>query len=417
MNKMKVKEKAYSSRLCLESMKDIVSQNINVENGWVVLESADALSSITVRRNVVTDVNYEIERMYLSLGIESFGYDKVKEVLKVNLYLLQMEEEELHENGGCFPLLLNFDKDESLIQHNYMNETISGRGVIVHLQMKVNELEGLGNFHTMDMQKSSIHRHGSTKFSINEKQLLLTAAKAEAKNRSNSSEARYSKLAKYCFWHEQTGAVMEIRSPMMPILHWTKTGDFKFDCRPPSSLSLALASESIPTAECPSSCKHSVHDSSIDCGSSSRRELAKAKVQSSKTTSFFLDSDTSDDDGMQDHYEEDSFIVSGDVDSSESEDEKGPEPEKEGNDISEFCDICNEGREEGSSNLKCEYESEGECLDHDIGIGNANDNNVQQSQSSDEDEESIKQHHSKRLRKNPLLFLESDSDSDSEDDK
>eukprot|EP00986_Skeletonema_menzelii_P013167 scaffold7494_cov210-Skeletonema_menzelii.AAC.1 len=74
MNKMN--EKAYSSELCFESMKDIVSKNINVENGWVVLESKDTLSSISVRRNVVTDMNDETEQLYLSLGIESFGYDE-----------------------------------------------------------------------------------------------------------------------------------------------------------------------------------------------------------------------------------------------------------------------------------------------------------------------------------------------------
>ena len=405
MNKMN--EKAYSSELCFESMKDIVSKNINVENGWVVLESKDTLSSISVRRNVVTDINDETEQLYLSLGIESFGYDEVKGVLKVNLYLLQMEEEEIHENGGCFPLLLNLDKDESLLQHNYMNETISGRGVIVHLQKQVNELEGLCNIQTFDMQKSSIHRHGSTKFSLNEKQLLLTAGRAEVKMKNGSSlnEARYFKLAKYSFWHKQTGAVMEIRSPMMPILHWTKTGNLTFDSHPPSSFS--LSSGSIPTADCSSGCKRSgsVLESSIDCSNSSSGGLTKAKRKSSKTTSFFLDSDTSDDDGMQDYYEEDSFLVSGDVDSSESEAESK---------------ICNEGEgeEEGSSYIKCKSDSEEECLNHDRRNANDNNDNVLESQSSDE-EESIKQKHSNHLRKNPLLFLDSDSDSDSdsEDDK
>lgn len=371
-----VKMKSYSSSLCSESLADIVSHNANVKNGWIVLESAvteekanaSSPSSISVRRNVVADLNGENERMYLSFGINWFDNDKGKGVLKVNLCLLQMEEEELQENEGCFPLVLDSDEDEALIQHNYMNETIPGSAVIVHLQVKENETR-LGNVQTIDidMQGKEFSRlcHGSTQFSINEKQLLLTTAKAEAKiYGSSSNESRYSKLAKYRFWHEQTGAAMEIRSPLMPILQWTKAGDFTFSFRPPSSSSSSLESEAII----------------------SRWGSAKTKAKSSKKASFFLDSDTSSGDEMQDEYEEDGFIVCGDGDVNSSEDEKYGQNEQKG----------------GES-------------DSDRDNGNVNYNNDQRSDEDSEESINIKQRHSKKMRTNsrPRLFLELE---DSEDE-
>ena len=421
------KMKSYSSSLCSESMEDIVSHNVNVKNSWVELElestvtettaGALSLSSISVRRNVVADVNDEIKRMYLSFGIKRFGYDNVKGVLKLDLCLLQMEEDELHEDRGYFPLLLDSDKDEALIRHNYMNDTIAGRAVIVHFQMKENESEGLGLGHvqTFDMREPSFPFHGSTKFSINEKQLLLTAAKAEAKNRSNSNEARwYSKSAKYCFWHEQTGAVMEIRSPLMPILQWTEAGDFTFGYRPPSSLS--LASELIPTATAsgsPCCNKNGISSCMSSSSSSSKRgrdwgsAKAKAKAKSSKKASFALDSDTSDDDGMQDQYEEDGFIVFGHKDSSEDETD-GQEPEKEGNDNSS---VCKESKSKSERNKLLMFGGgSGSGSDHDNGDANDNNNNDQASDEDSEEYTNIKQH-SKRLRTNRRIF-----ESDSEDE-
>ena len=428
------KMKSYSSSLCLESLEDIVSHNVNVKNGWAALELESAvtettagalsLSSISVRRNVVADVNDEIERMYLSFGIKWFEYDNVKGVLKLDLCLLQMEEDELHEDGGYFPLVLDSDKDEALIRRNHMNDMIAGKAVIVHFQMKENESEGLGLGHvqTFDMRESSSFlSHGSTQFSINEKQLLLTAAKAEAKNRNNSNEARFSKSAKYCFWHEQTGALLEIRSPLMPILQWTEAGDFTFGYRPPSSLS--LASELIPTGTASgtpccnknglSSCMSS---SSSSSSSSSNRERdwgsakAKAKAKSSKkNTSFFLDSDTStsDNDGKQDQYdEEDSFIVPGDEDISEDETD-GQGPEKEGN------SACKESKSKSEWNCKFLMFGGGSGSDHDNGDVNDNNNNDNDPASDEDSEEytNTKQRHSKRLRTNRLIF-----ESDSEDE-
>ena len=426
------KMKSYSSSLCLESLEDIVSHNVNVKNGWAALELESAvtettagalsLSSISVRRNVVADVNDEIERMYLSFGIKWFEYDNVKGVLKLDLCLLQMEEDELHEDGGYFPLVLDSDKDEALIRRNHMNDMIAGKAVIVHFQMKENESEGLGLGHvqTFDMRESSSFlSHGSTKFSINEKQLLLTAAKAEAKNRNNSNEARFSKLAKYCFWNEQTGAAMEIRSFLMPILQWREAGDFTFDYRRPSSLS--LASELIPTGTASgtpccnknglSSCMSS---SSSSSSSSSNRERdwgsAKAKAKSSKkNTSFFLDSDTStsDNDGKQDQYdEEDSFIVPGDEDISEDETD-GQGPEKEGN------SACKESKSKSEWNCKFLMFGGGSGSDHDNGDVNDNNNNDNDPASDEDSEEytNTKQRHSKRLRTNRLIF-----ESDSEDE-
>lgn len=176
------------------------------------------------------DVNDD--RMHLSFAIKSCGYNTDKEVLDVDMCLMEMEEDEVEDYGGCFPLSLE-SGDESLqrsigigteMELEEPMPMISGRAVIVHIQNKAaNSTKQVETVQTMLFQRSK-QSQGSVKFSINERAVLSTAAKAKAKAKS---EARisYSKLVKYVFCHEPTGAEMEIRSPLMPILHWhwTKT--------------------------------------------------------------------------------------------------------------------------------------------------------------------------------------------------
>jgi hypothetical protein len=309
----------YPSALSNESILDMLVQNINVRHGWMKIElgvsegETSSSTSIAVRRNIVADV---IDgQMYLSLGIKGCRYDKG--LLEVDVCLLQMEEDELEENGGCFPLLLE-SEDESLQQFVDMEE-ISGKAAIVHIQGTTPKQ--VLKIWIIDFQKSVLH-HGSAKFSMNEEELLLKAAKTKIRSIANN-EAGYLKLVKYLFRHEKTGAKMELRSPLMPILN----------CR----------STSVIPGNVSSTCNGgSSSQSSRGKGKGSAK--AKAKPKSNKKASFALDSDTSDDDGMQDEYEEDGFIVFGDVDSSEDE-ECNPEKNEEVNDDNDVCEICMDGGE------------------------------------------------------------------------
>ena len=250
-----------------------------------------------------------------------------------------MEEEELHENGGRFPLLLESDEDESLSKHNHMNEVISVSSEIVHMIMKTKGKELLSvqsvssevvnahtqmktrgteqedfdsdTSHTFEMQNDSFSLtwlcHGSTTFVVNEKQLLLKAAKE-----SSTNEARYSKLVKHNFLHELTGAAMEIRSPSMPILQQTKAGDLTFYLPPSAASEQYSKTSSLISPACTNGI-YNACKTNIGNISSKDRDSLKAKSKGRKMASFALDSDTSDDDGMQDEYVDDGFIVFGDV--------------------------------------------------------------------------------------------------------
>lgn len=408
------------SSLETESMNDMVAQNAKAKHGWVKLgialadtgaatetvgvgaTSPSQFDSISVRRNIVVTADDKFdERMYLSLGIRLCGFDADKGLLKVDVSLLQMEEDELDENEG-FPLLLESDEDESLTKHNHLNEIISVRAEIVNTRMRVEdkEQEGIGTSQTFDLQNdsstSSWLHHGSTRFFINEKQLLLNAAKGNSIN-----EARYSKLVKYYFWHEQTGAEMEIRSPSMPILK-AKAGDFTFYL-PPSETSESITSSSLISSACTKGICNA-HKSDIGRVCSRDRPTLKAKTlakrKSGQIASFALDSDTSDDDGMQDEYVDDGFIVFGDVpDESESE---------------ESQQVCETPKWED-----CNDKKKNIAVSSKDGCANnmATDKN---DESSEEDSEGvmIQQQHSKRIRTNPRpqLFQSSESESDSEND-
>lgn len=76
---------------------------------------------------------------------------------------------------------------------------------------------------------------------------------------------------------------------------------------------------------------------SSSSSSSRYNTKSKSKAKGFKKASFALDSDTSDDDGMQDEYEDDGFIVFGDEESSEDESEKDSYEDKD------FCEVCNDG--------------------------------------------------------------------------
>lgn len=409
------------SSLESESMNDMVAQNAKAKHGWVKLgiavadagaetdaTSSNHFDSISVRRNIVvagSDDNFD-ERMYLSLGIRLCGFDMDKGLLKVDVSLLQMEEDELDENGGHFPLLLESDEDESLTKHNHLNETISVRAEIVNMRMRIEdkEQERIGTSQTFDLQDDSstlswLH-HGSTRFFINEKQLLLNAAKG-----SSINEARYSKLVKYYFWHEQTGAEMEIRSPSMPILKQTKAGDFTFYLIPLET------SESIISSSLSPACTNGIcdaHTKSNIGGVSSKDSppTLKAKIKSSQIASFALDSDTSDDDGLQDEYVDDGFIVFGDV-----PDESESEPEDNDPDTKFNHNVCEAPKWDCNKKKKNNAVGNG---------GNANntDNNDDKSSKEDSEEIMIQQQHSKRIRTNPRpqLLFQSESESDSEND-
>ena len=365
----------FSSQLNPESIQDMAANEIDFELGWVPVSvsSSISLNSISIRRNIVRGND---QRMYLSFGLEQgegdgggCGYDADKGVLKVNMRLLQMEEEELRENGGCFPLLLE-SEDEPLTQHNHMNDEVLGRAVVVHLHYnKESKEDPKVQTFLIDLHESSLLRHGPGKFSINERQLLLNAVNVYTKNRGSTNDvAKYSKLSKYYFLNECTGAEIEIRSPSMPILQRTKKGDLTF-CQPPTPAltstkrrsfeylndrtSIFLCSTTA-NSDSVSSSKFHIGGSSSSSSSSggNDRDSAKLKAKSYKKASFALDSDTSDDDGMQDEYEDDGFIVFGDVDSSEDESEsRRPDSEERGDSVDnvyanynhedkDFCKVC-----------------------------------------------------------------------------
>ncbi len=358
---------------------------------------------ISIRRNIVRDND---ERVYLSFGIDQgggddCGYDADKGVLKVNMRLLQMEEEELHETGGCFPLILA-SGDESLMQHTHINEGVLGKAVIVHMHYNKESKEDprlkpkpkvqVQTF-LIDLHESSLFRHGPTKFSINERQLLLNAVKVYAKNRGSRNDgAWYSKLYKYHFLSEHTGAEIEIRPPSMPpillqansdegdlacynltpALSSTNTKRRSFEHLNNRSTSNFLYSPTkangdgdgvVTTTTITSNYSDDNNDISWGRGRG-RRDSAKpranAKTKRCKKASFALDSDTSDDDGNQDEYEDDGFIVFGDVESSEDESENvesrpdseerrdsldsvGNNKDKDTYEDKDFCEVCHDG--------------------------------------------------------------------------
>ncbi|KAL7490785.1 hypothetical protein ACHAWT_000565 [Skeletonema menzelii] len=362
----------FSSQLSPESIQDMAANDIDFELGWVTVSSSISLNSISIRRNIVRGND---QRMYQSFGLEQgegdgggCGYDEDKGVLKVNMRLLQMEEEELRENGGCFPLLLK-SEDEPLTQHNHMNDEVLGRAVVVHLHYnKESKEDPKVQTFLIDLHESSLLRHGPGKFSINEQQLLLNALNVYTKNRGSTNDvAKYSKLSKYYFLNECTGAEIEIRSPSMPILQRTKKGDLAFYQPPTPALtstkrrSFDYLNDRTSNFVCSTTANSdSVSSSQFHIGGSSSsrgkdRDSAKLKAKSYKKASFALDSDTSDDDGMQDEYEDDGFIVFGDVDSSEDESEsRRPESEERGDSVDnvndnynhedkDFCKVCHYG--------------------------------------------------------------------------
>lgn len=361
----------FSSHICPESINDMIANNPKFELGWLPVSLGS--SSILIRRNIIRD-NDDDERAYLSFGIDQgggddCGYNADKGVLKVNMRLLQMEEDELREAGGCFPLLLA-SGDESLAQHTHMNEGVLGKAAIVHLHYN-KESKGdpkskpkvqLQTF-TIDLHESSLLRHGPTKFSINERQLLLNAAKVYAKNRDRGNKndgAWYSKLSKYYFLSEHTGAELEIRSPSMPILlrRFKTDGDDFVHLNNRTTTSNFLS----PTKADGDGVVTVTSNSSwvgVEGGDSAKPRV-KAKTKSCKKASFALDSDTSDDDGNQDEYEDDGFIVFGDEESSEDESEsiesQCPDSEekergdsldnvydKDSYEDNDFCEVCHDG--------------------------------------------------------------------------
>ena len=305
--------------LTKESVPDMLAQNNSVRHGWSMLEAEKSSSTsiaIAVRRNIVADASDS--QMYLSLGIKGCIYNEDEGLLEVDMCLLQMEEDELEDNGGCFPLLLE-SKDESLQQDVNMGGQISGKVAIVHMQGTA-ACNQDWNVQTIEFQKSALLQ-GSAKFSMNEEELLLTAAKAKYNRSSASNGASYLKLVKYLFRHEKTGAEMELRSPLTPILN---------------SRGTIVTHDGNLSSPC-------IHISGS--GSSSRgKGNSNSKANGNKKASFALDSDTSDDDGGQDEYEDDGFIVFGDVDSSEDE-EDIPEKNEEANDDNDVCEICMDGGE------------------------------------------------------------------------
>lgn len=349
----------FSSHICPESIKDMIANDPKFELGWlpvslgsVVTEMEDLSSkishSILIRRNIIRD-NDDDERVYLSFGIDQgggddCGYDADKGVLKVNLRLLQMEEDELRETGGCFPLLLA-SRDESLTQHTHINEGVLAKAAIVHLHYSKESKEDpkpkpkvqVQTF-LIDLHEPSLLRHGPTKFSINERQLLLNAAKVYAKDRDRGNKNDgdwYSKLSKYYFLSEHTGAEIEIRSPSMPILlRRTKTFEH-LNNRTSTSNFLSLTSTKADG--------DGVNSWIGSEGGNSAKPRVKAKTKSCKKASFALDSDTSDDDGNQDEYEDDGFIVFGDEESSEDESENVESKDIYEDEDKDFCEVCHDG--------------------------------------------------------------------------
>eukprot|EP00984_Skeletonema_dohrnii_P038581 scaffold41978_cov250-Skeletonema_dohrnii-CCMP3373.AAC.2 len=133
---------------------------------------------------------------------------------------------------------------------------------------------------------------------------------------------------------------MEMRSPLMPILHWhwAKTKEqqphLSFFAGNPPMLASTGSKESAETNRERVAAPRP-RPSNSNSNSNSNNTEAKGRKRRKKE-SFVLDSDTSDDDGMQDEYEDDGFIVFG------SQEEEDSSVDIDDNDI---CAVCKEGGE------------------------------------------------------------------------
>ena len=331
----------YSSDLSKESICDMVAAQNIIRHGWAQLglsvtvtksetsptSTSVSIPSISVRRNIVADANDD--QMYLSFAIKHSGYNQDKGILDVDMCLLEMEEDEVEDYGGQFPLSLE-SGDESLLQ--CISTEISGRAVIVHIQNKasangVKEVKVEEKVQTFLLESTLIG--GSATFSINEKAVLSMAAKAKG-NSEARTRTSLSKLVKYVFCHIPTGATMEIRSPLMPILQWQwkkMKGQSHLSFFAGNS-PMSASTDSKKRAKSNGVATHPSISNNVDVEAKGRKKKKKA--------SFGLDSDTSDDDGMQDEYEDDGFIVFG---------SQAEEDSSVGSDDNDVCEICKQGGE------------------------------------------------------------------------
>ena len=161
------------SNLTDESMHEMLAQDINVQLGWVQLRG-----SVFVRRSIgivnserirVSAKDGDGDRTYISFGIKKCEFDKKKGELDVDMCLIEMQEEELSESEGRFPLLLVGSEDESL-QMATKEPIITGTAVIIEIQVEscagFVPKSDLVRVQKIKLCESKLCR-GSTKFFIN----------------------------------------------------------------------------------------------------------------------------------------------------------------------------------------------------------------------------------------------------------
>ena len=366
------------------------------ENGWITLHasgdqpgwndggyshgsaSASSSSSIMIRRNIVLDDTDQ--RYQLSMGLTkcSYSYSTVNTknanaasaksqdgsvenennkrgiqqhygVLDIELCLLTMEEDEVDDSG--FPTFINEgDDDEALIctADDKVHTCIEAVARVVSLS-DINDAAANNNNNEDDeatdpfkstaggdsaspkvrelsLSRGMIGRDGAVRFRID-----LSKALQEERGRDDDNGTALLQVVKLKFRHVDTGAVLELR---------------------------------LPSSKIGATADGNGSDAEIEfCGTS------KPKVAKNDGSRYLLnDEDDEEDSNEPNAYEEDGFVVHGEVDSSEEEEEhNSSDDDDEGE-----CQVCKKGgdlivcdggddRESGCGNV---YHIQ--CIDRDV---------------------------------------------------